>query len=55
MGKRENEDKYVGAFFGGGIGAVIGVAGGPAGVAFGGGVGAWIGHAIEKWLDANWK
>jgi outer membrane lipoprotein SlyB len=47
VANRKREDKVIGAFIGGGVGAV----GGPLGVAVGGGVGAWLGHRLERWLD----
>jgi hypothetical protein len=53
VASKKKEDKYAGAFIGGGVGGVLGVAFGPPGVAVGGGVGAWLGHAIERWLDTE--
>jgi hypothetical protein len=50
MANKKNEDKYVGAFLGGGVGGVLGVLGGPIAIAFGGGIGAWLGYEIERWL-----
>jgi hypothetical protein len=50
MANPKKDDKIIGAFIAGGVGDVLGVLGGPVGVAVGGGAGAWLGHEIEKWL-----
>ena len=51
MAFKTNEGRYTGAFIGGGIGAVLDLAGGPLRVAIGAVIGGTVGHAIAERLD----